>query len=183
MNVIETPIPGVVVLEPRLFHDTRGYFFEMFRENALAEVGLPGPWVQDNCSFSRRGVLRGLHFQWPNPQGKLVQAVNGEIWDVAVDIRVGSATYGKWHGEVLSEANRRQLWVPEGFAHGFVVLSESALVTYKVSAYFDAACDAGVKWDDPGLAIDWPLRDVVVSEKDAGLPRLEQLQVDRSPHV
>ena len=181
MIVHATPIPGVLVFEPKLWHDHRGYFLELFRENAYAEHGLRGPWVQDNASHSPKGVLRGLHFQWPNPQGKLVQALTGEIWDVAVDIRAGSSTYGQWYGETLTEENRKQLWIPEGFAHGFVVLSETALVSYKVTSYFDAKADSGIHWHDPELAIAWPTCDVTVSDKDKGLPLLSELDDIRKP--
>ena len=182
MSVSATSLPGVLLIEPKQFHDSRGYFFEMFRESAYASAGMEGPWVQDNCSLSNHGVLRGLHFQWPNPQGKLVQALTGVIWDAAVDIREGSSSYGKWHGEILNETNRRQLWIPGGFAHGFVVLSESALVQYKCTAYYDGAADAGIRWDDPALGIEWPLRDVTVSDKDAGLPLLNDLADARRPN-
>jgi dTDP-4-dehydrorhamnose 3,5-epimerase len=174
MSITETPLPGVLLVEPKKFHDHRGYFFEVFRESTFKEIDATLEWKQDNCSFSHKGVLRGLHYQWPKPQGKLVQALTGTIWDVAVDIRIGSPTFGQWHAEELNEENRRQLWIPPGFAHGFVVLSDSALVSYKCTDYFDAPSDGGIKWDDPDIGIDWPLRDVVVSTKDENLPRLAE---------
>lgn len=175
MNIRQTNLDGVLVLEPKKFHDSRGYFLELFRESNFQELGVSESWVQDNCSYSKKAVLRGLHFQNPQPQGKLVQAMAGSIFDVAVDLREGSKTFGSWFGEELNEENRHQLWIPEGFAHGFVVLSDSALVTYKVTAYYHAAGDAGIAWNDPDIDIRWPITDCVLSEKDQGLPFLRDL--------
>ena len=157
MKVIETDLPGCIVFEPRVFGDDRGFFYESFNADKLAEHGLHMQWKQGNVSSSVKGVLRGLHYQWPNPQGKLVTVLQGEVWDVAVDIRRGSPTFGKWTAVVLSAANRRHMWIPEGFAHGFVVLSESAVFTYLCTETYDAQADANIAWNDPQLAIDWPI--------------------------
>ena len=168
-----TAIEAVVLVESKTFADNRGYFREGFKRSDFADAGLPIDFVQDNVSFSSNSVLRGLHFQRnPYPQGKLVSAPHGAIFDVAVDLRVGSPTYLQWVGEELSEANGRLLWVPPGFAHGFCVLSESAVVTYKVSGEFSAAHDGGVRWNDPSIGVEWPVIDPVLSAKDAALPSL-----------
>ncbi|MBS1709282.1 MAG: dTDP-4-dehydrorhamnose 3,5-epimerase [Armatimonadetes bacterium] len=181
MNVIASPLPGVLVIEPRVHGDARGFFLETFNEGRYAEHGIHGPWVQDNLSKSAPGVLRGLHYQWPEPQGKLVSVVEGEVWDVAVDIRRGSPTFGQWYGTLLDAESHRQLWVPPGFAHGFVVTQGPAVFAYKCTAPYRAEYDAGVAWDDPDLAVDWPSRDVQVSDKDAKLPRLKDIAEDRLP--
>jgi dTDP-4-dehydrorhamnose 3,5-epimerase len=175
MNVIATTIPDVLIIEPRVFGDARGFFFESYNERKLAAaLGRPVSFVQDNQSRSARGVLRGLHYQSPHPQGKLVRVVQGEIFDVAVDLRRGSPTLGKWESEVLSADNRRQLWIPEGFAHGFLVLSETADVLYKTTDYYHPEADHCIRWDDPDLAIAWPLAGAtpVVASKDAAGGRL-----------
>ncbi len=158
MNVMATEIPGVLLLEPRVFTDDRGAFFESFNAAAFAAaVGRPVSFVQDNQSTSRRHVLRGLHYQEPKPQGKLVRVVAGVIYDVAADIRPGSPSFGRWVGIELSAENRRQLWVPEGLAHGFLVLSESAEVLYKTTDFYAPGCEKIIRWDDPTLGIRWPL--------------------------
>ncbi len=174
MQVTSTEIPGVLVLEPRVFADDRGSFFESFNARAFAaEVGWEVTFVQDNQSTSRRHVLRGLHYQEPHPQGKLVRAVAGTIFDVAADIRPGSPTFGRWVGVELSAENRRQLWVPEGLAHGFLVLSESAEVLYKTTDFYAPGCEKCLRWDDPTLAIQWPLAaPPVLSPRDAAAPLL-----------
>jgi dTDP-4-dehydrorhamnose 3,5-epimerase len=169
-------IDGVVRVEPGVFRDARGYFLETYNAVPYREHGIPETFVQDNQSHSQAGVLRGLHAQRRRPQGKLVRCVQGEIWDVAVDIRPRSATFGRWVAESLSEDNFHQLWVPPGFAHGFCVLRGPAIVEYKCSDYYDRQDEIGVVWNDPGLAIDWPLRDPLVSDKDRALPRLEALE-------
>ena len=157
MNVVATEIPGVLLLEPRVFTDDRGAFFESFNAAAFAAaVGRPVSFVQDNQSTSRRHVLRGLHYQEPRPQGKLVRVVAGAIYDVAADIRPGSPSFGRWVGSELSAENRRQLWVPEGLAHGFLVLSESADVLYKTTDFYAPGCEKCLRWDDPTLGIRWP---------------------------
>ncbi len=173
MNFEDTDLPGVVLVTPRVHGDARGFFLETWREDAYAPLLAPGEhFVQDNHSRSSRGVLRGLHFQLRKPQGKLLRCVRGEIFDVAVDVRPGSDTFGHWVGARLSEDNHRQLFVPRGFAHGFQVLSEIADVEYKCTNTYDPDGESGIRWDDPDLAIDWPLDDPLVSEKDRRLPRL-----------
>jgi len=168
-----TAIPDVLVIEPQLFGDDRGSVFESFNAAAFAAaVGRTVPFVQDNHSTSRRHVLRGLHYQEPQPQGKLVRVVVGSVFDVAADIRPGSPTFGRWVGVELTATNRRQLWVPEGLAHGFLVLSEVAEVLYKATAFYAPGCERCVRWDDPTLAIDWPLNGPpVLSPRDAAAPR------------
>ncbi len=170
MRVIPTRIPDVVILEPRVFGDARGFFFESYSEQAFSEaLGRSMRFVQDNHSRSARGVLRGLHYQLPFPQGKLVRVVHGEIFDVAVDLRRGSPTFGKWEGDVLSAENKRQLWIPEGFAHGFLVLSDAAEVLYKTTDSYHPESEHCIRWDDPALGVDWPLAGAtpVVSHRDA----------------
>ena len=181
MKVIETDLPGCMVIEPQVFGDARGFFFESFNSDKLAGYGLNPRFVQGNVSSSNRGVLRGLHYQWPNPQGKYVSVIEGEVWDVAVDIRRGSPTFGKWAAVVLGSENKRHFWIPEGFAHGFVVLSERAVFSYLCTATYDAKADAGVRWDDPALAIDWPVSSPQLSEKDSRAPLLAEVAEDRLP--
>jgi dTDP-4-dehydrorhamnose 3,5-epimerase len=178
MNVQTTSIPGLLLIEPKVFGDSRGFFFESFNERQWREAtGLEARFVQDNHSRSARNVLRGLHYQLRQPQGKLVRVVAGEVFDVAVDLREGSPTFGKWEGVRLSEENKRQLWIPEGFAHGFLVLSDSADFLYKTTDYYAPEWDRGIRWNDPDLAIAWPLRgDPLVSPKDAGLPSLREAE-------
>ncbi len=170
MEVRPTAIPDVVVVEPKVFGDARGFFYESFNRRALeARLGRPLDFVQDNHSLSARGVLRGLHYQVPHPQGKLVRVTRGEVFDVAVDLRRASPTFGRWVGELLSAENRRQLWIPEGFAHGFLVLSEQAEFLYKATDYYHPETERCLRWDDPTLAIAWPSLGVppAVSAKDA----------------
>lgn len=166
MNFIKTELPGLVVIEPRVFEDPRGYFMETFHRQRFAEAGLPAEFVQDNHSRSIRGTLRGLHYQIENAQGKLVRCVRGEIFDVGVDLRPGSPTFGRWFGAALSEANRRQLYIPAGFAHGFCVLSEMADVVYKCTALYSPPHERTILWNDPALAIAWPIEDPLLSDKD-----------------
>ena len=175
MNFIHTEIPGVVVIEPDVFKDARGFFLETFHEKKYREGGVPWSFVQDNHSRSVRRTLRGLHAQRSRPQGKLVRALSGEIWDVAVDLRPGSSTFGRWVSATLSGENFRQIFVPPGFAHGFCVLSETAEVEYKCTDFYDRGDEIGVRWDDPDLAIRWPLADPLLSAKDAALPTLAEL--------
>ena len=181
MKRVETSLPGCVIFEPRVFSDERGYFFESFNRDSLALNGLDVRFLQGNVSSSSCGVLRGLHYQWPNPQGKFVSVLDGEVWDVAVDIRRGSPFFGRWTAVVLSAKNRRHAWIPEGFAHGFVVLSQHALVTYLCTATYDPAADANIRWDDADLAIDWPVAQPQLSGKDAGAPFLADVPQDRLP--
>ncbi len=181
MKVIETDLPGCVVIEPAVFGDDRGFFFETWNADRYGEHGLPTKFVQSNVSSSARGVLRGLHYQWPNPQGKLVSVLEGEVYDVAVDIRRGSPHFGRWTAVVLSAENKRQLWIPEGFAHGFAVLSERALFSYLCTAQYDKAADAGVRWNDAAIGIDWPVSEPLLSDKDAKAPFLGDVAADRLP--
>ena len=157
MNLIRTDIPDVLLIEPQVFGDDRGFFFESYNKKIMAEVGIPDEFVQDNHSRSARGVLRGLHYQIRRPQGKLVRVVAGEVFDVAVDLRKGSPTLGKWVGFNLSGENKRMAWIPAGFAHGFLVLSESADFLYKTTDYWVPEFERCILWDDPDLAIEWPL--------------------------
>jgi dTDP-4-dehydrorhamnose 3,5-epimerase len=172
VNVIETDLPGVLVFEPKVFGDARGFLMEGWNARRYAEAGLPERFVQDNLSLSARGVLRGLHFQNPNPQGKLVSVLQGEVFDVAVDIRVGSPTFGRWTGVTLSADNKRQLYVPPDFAHAFVVTSENALFSYKCTDYYDPAAEGSIIWNDPDIGIEWPLDAPTLSEKDLAAPTL-----------
>ena len=181
MKIRPTELPGCVVLEPKVFGDERGFFMEQWNAARFRDAGLDLQFVQSNLSSSTRGVLRGLHYQWPNPQGKLVSVLEGEVWDVAVDIRRGSPTFGRWAAAVLSAENKRQFWIPEGFAHGFVVLSDSALFHYLCTAPYDAAADAGLRWNDAAFAIDWPLAEPVLSDKDARAPFLADVAAERLP--
>lgn len=173
MNVIATAIPDVLILEPKVFGDSRGFFYESFNENVFREgTGVVAPFVQDNHSRSARGVLRGLHYQTKQPQGKLVRCTLGEVFDVAVDIRRDSPTFGKWVGEILSAENKRQLWIPPGLAHGFLVLSENAEFLYKTTEYYAPQFERAIIWDDPVLCIDWPLQGAkpLLSAKDGSAP-------------
>lgn len=182
MNVIETKLPGVLLIEPKVFGDARGFFLETWNRERYLAAGFPDvAFVQDNHSRSRKGVLRGLHFQLRYPQGKLVQVVTGAVFDVAVDIRAGSPTFGQWVGYELSEENHRQLWIPEGFAHGFCVLSDVVDFTYKCTALYAPGDEAGVIWNDPDVGIDWLTEAPVLSDKDAALPRLAELSADKLP--
>jgi dTDP-4-dehydrorhamnose 3,5-epimerase len=181
VKVVSTDLPACVMIEPQVFGDERGFFFESWNRERYAANGLDIQVVQGNVSRSARGVLRGLHYQWPNPQGKLVSVLEGEVWDVAVDIRRGSPTFGRWTAAVLSAGNKRQFWIPEGFAHGFVALSEHALFTYLCTAPYDREADANIRWNDPSLAIDWPLAEPALSPKDALAPLLADVPEERLP--
>ena len=181
MKCIQTPLPGVVVIEPKVFGDSRGFFYESYNEKVFRENGIDRRFVQSNVSRSSRGVLRGLHYQWPRPQGKLVSVLEGEVYDVAVDIRRGSPTFGQWTAAMLTAENHRHFWIPEGFAHGFCVVSDFATFSYQCTELYDAAADAGVAWNDPALAIDWPLSDPVLSEKDKKAPALADVPAERLP--
>lgn len=167
MKAEATTLPGVLLITPDVFGDSRGCFFETWNRQRYAAAGLDAQFVQDNVSLSRRGILRGLHFQNPQGQGKLVQALQGEVFDVAVDIRRGSPTFGRWYGCTLSDQNRLQLYVPAGFAHGFCVTSETALFAYKCTDFYNPQTEFSLRWDDPGIGIDWPVREPELSGKDA----------------
>ena len=178
MKVTATELPGVLLIEPVVHRDGRGFFLESWREERYRDAGLPGPFVQDNHSRSPRGVLRGLHYQVEMPQGKLVRVAGGEIFDVAVDLRRSSPTFGHWVGVTLSDRDHRQLWIPPGFAHGFYVTSEQADVIYKSTAPYVQAHDRALRWDDPELAIAWPLTGApVLSPRDAAAPALGDAEV------
>ena len=174
MQISKTPIDGLLIIEPKIFEDSRGTFYEVYSESRYNAHGIPS-FIQDNHSISKKGVLRGLHYQVNPGQGKLVRVTQGEVFDVAVDIRKQSPTYGKWWGLSLSEVNHLQLYIPTGFAHGFCVLSESAEVLYKCSDYYSPKNERGILWSDTDLAIDWPIKDPILSEKDAVYPRFSEL--------
>jgi len=177
----DTAIPGVIVIEPEVFLDARGFFLESYHRAQFADLGICDLFVQDNHSCSRRGTLRGLHFQSQRPQAKLCRVIRGEVLDVAVDIRRGSPTFGKWTSATLSAENMRQIYIPRGFAHGFAVLSEVVEFLYKCSDFYDPASEHGVHWSDPQLAIDWVIADPIVSAKDSRYPRLAELSPDVLP--
>jgi dTDP-4-dehydrorhamnose 3,5-epimerase len=181
MNIIQTDIDGVLIFEPKAFGDPRGFFMETWSRDRYRDAGLDADFVQDNVSSSTKGVLRGLHYQYPQPQGKLVQVLRGEVLDVAVDIRVGSPTFGRAVTCVLSEDNHKQFYVPQGFAHGFCVLSEMALFSYKCTDYYNSKTEGGVLWNDPDLAIDWPIDKPALSDKDRICPRLKDIPKDQLP--
>lgn len=178
MNITETTLPGVLLIEPRVFGDARGFFLESWNLRSFADAGIDQEFVQDNHSRSSRGVLRGLHYQMHNPQGKLVRVTQGAVFDVAVDIRRSSPHFGRWVGYELNEANHRMLWIPPGFAHGFLVLSETADFLYKCTTLYDLPSDRGIAWDDPAIGIDWPLSGApLLSAKDAAAPRLAEAEL------
>lgn len=181
MKLIETALSGCKVIEPAVFGDDRGFFFETWNADRFAEHGLPGTFVQSNVSASAKGVLRGLHYQWPRPQGKLVTVLEGEVYDVAVDIRRGSPTFGRWEAVVLSAENKRQFWIPEGFAHGFAVLSERALFSYLCTDVYVKESDAGIRWNDADIAVDWPISAPTLSPKDEAAPFMKDIAEGRLP--
>lgn len=181
MKILETTLPGVLIIEPKVFGDERGFFQETYHEQRYQEMGIKERLVQDNHSRSGKGVLRGLHYQLNHPQGKLVRATAGEVFDVAVDIRQGSPTFGKWHGIILTGENHRQFYVPPGFAHGFVVLSDSADFLYKCSDYYHPEDEGAVIWNDPDIGIDWPMTEVSLSQKDAAASRLADIPAEQLP--
>lgn len=172
MKFIQTPLPGVVVVELQAFSDDRGFFMETYHAERFHEAGIDATFVQDNQSHSRGAIVRGLHYQEPNPQGKLVRCTSGAVFDVAVDIRRGSPTFAQWYGIELSAANLRMLWVPAGFAHGFCTLTPEADVAYKCTALYRADCDRNVRWNDPAIGIVWPIESPRLSPKDAAAPQL-----------
>ncbi len=178
MHLLETRLPGVRIIEPQVFEDVRGFFYESYNAREYASHGINDRFVQDNHSRSVYGTLRGMHYQTPPGQAKLVRVAVGEVFDVAVDIRHGSPTYGQWVGVTLSAQNRRQLYIPVGYAHGFCVTSEVAEFLYKVTSYYAPTLERGIAWDDPELAIDWPIREPVLSERDKKHPRMAQIAHD-----
>lgn len=181
MKVIETKLPGVLIIEPKVFGDHRGFFYESWQKKRYEEYGITGEFVQDNVSYSSKGVLRGLHFQNPNGQGKLVSVLQGEVFDVAVDIRVGSPTFGQWAGVNLSGENHKQFWIPAGFAHGFCVLSDTAYFAYKCTADYSPENEGGIRWDDPAIGIKWPMEEVLLSGKDTLHPLLKDMPKSKLP--
>jgi len=178
MQISQTPLPGLLLIEPKMFRDPRGAFVETFHQARYREAGLSASFVQDNFSWSQAKVLRGLHYQLTRPQGKLVMVVEGRVFDVAVDIRKGSPTFGQWHGVELSADNGRQLYIPPGFAHGFCVLSERAGFLYKCTDYYAPSDERGLRWSDPGLAIAWPTENPLVSPKDQAYKTLAEMDGD-----
>jgi dTDP-4-dehydrorhamnose 3,5-epimerase len=181
MKVIETELDGVLIIEPEVFNDARGHFLETYNQNRYRECGIISDFVQDNLSFSKKGTLRGLHYQYPKGQAKLVNVAHGKVYDVTVDIRKGSPSFGKWFATHLSEENKRQLFIPAGFAHGFYAVSDYAVFTYKCSDYYAPDCEGGVLWSDPDLSIDWPVKDPLISAKDAQNPLLKDILVKNLP--
>lgn len=174
-TVEKTYIPDVVIITPKIIEDDRGYFFESFNINDFINLGLPTRFIQDNQSFSKKGVLRGLHFQARHPQGKLVRTVLGEVFDVAVDIRLGSPTFGRYVGEKLSDINHKIMYIPEGFAHGYLVLSEIAIFQYKCTEVYHPEDEYGVRWNDKEIDVKWPITDLILSQKDKTLPNLKTI--------
>lgn len=183
MKIITTPIEGVLIIEPKIFKDKRGFFMETYNQNRYNESGIDTAFVQDNLSYSSKNTLRGLHYQIKHPQAKLVQVISGEIFDVAVDLRPGSATFGRWTGIHLSDENRRQVFIPKGFAHGFCVLSEFALFYYKCSDFYAPDDEGGIIWSDPDIGIEWPVEHPNISEKDERYQNLSGLTPEQLPSV
>jgi len=181
-KIIETSIEGLYIIEPTVFGDNRGFFMESYNKREFEKIGLDMNFVQDNHSRSKKGVLRGLHFQRKHPQGKLVRVIRGKVFDVAVDLRKGSPTFGKWYGIILSDENHLMFYIPEGFAHGFLVLSEEADFFYKCTDFYYPEYDAGIIWNDPDIGIKWPfeeygIKEPILSEKDSKLPRLRDIEI------
>jgi len=179
VKVLSCDIAGLFVIEPQVFGDARGFFLETWNRRRYREAGIDGDFVQDNISFSKKGTLRGLHFQNPNAQAKLMQVLQGEVFDVAVDIRRSSPTFGRWHGVVLSAENKRQFYIPAGFAHGFAVLSDTALFHYKCTEFYWPKDEMAIRWDDPDIGIDWPIKSPLISERDAKGVRLKESPPER----
>jgi dTDP-4-dehydrorhamnose 3,5-epimerase len=181
MKTIETALPGVVIVEPQVFGDERGFFMETFHQARYGNFDIHASLVQDNLSLSKKGVLRGLHFQHPMAQGKLIQVLKGEVFDVAVDIRLGSPTFAKWVSVTLSSGNKRQVYIPPGFAHGFLVTSDEALFAYKCTEYYCPETESAICWNDPDIGIDWPIDNPTLSRKDSALPTLKDIDKSRLP--
>jgi dTDP-4-dehydrorhamnose 3,5-epimerase len=181
MKILSTPLEGVLIVEPDLFGDRRGFFMETYHKKRYESEGIVADFVQDNLSYSVHGTLRGLHYQFPHSQAKLVQVFQGRIFDVAVDIRKGSSSFGQWTGVYLSDENKRQLFISEGFAHGFCVVSETALFSYKCSDFYAPENEGGILWSDPELSLEWPIKNPLLSEKDRNYPGLKDLLPERLP--
>jgi len=182
LNVLKTKLPGVLIFEPQVFSDDRGFFLETFSQRRYQNAGLELTFVQDNVSFSRKGTLRGLHFQHPHSQGKLVQVVSGSVFDVAVDIRQSSPTFGEWTSTTLSQENHKQMYIPPGFAHGFCVTTDTAIFSYKCTDYYNASAEAGIIYNDPDININWPIENPVLSPKDMAYSKLKDIPADKLPH-
>jgi len=184
MDIIETILPGLLVFKPRVFEDPRGYFLETFHRQRYRDAGLQADFVQDNISSSSQGTLRGLHYQHPKGQGKLVQVLEGSVYDVAVDIRPDSPTFGQWHGLTLTEEQHNQMYIPPGFAHGFYVLSKTALFHYKCTDYYSPTTESGIVWNDSDLGIEWPLRgEPILSDRDLRYGKLSDIPVEQLPRI
>ncbi|MFZ0483254.1 MAG: dTDP-4-dehydrorhamnose 3,5-epimerase [Desulfobacterales bacterium] len=181
MKIITTSIEGILIIEPKTFKDNRGFFMETYNQKRYNTSGINATFVQDNLSYSLKNTLRGLHFQIKHPQAKLIQVISGEIFDVAVDLRSGSATFGKWTGIHLSDENKRQMYIPKGFAHGFCVLSEFALFHYKCSDFYVPEDEGGLIWSDPDIGIEWPVENPIISEKDNQFQKLFDLTAEKLP--
>ena len=181
MKVTAAKIPGLLIIDPVVHGDARGSFVETYSRDRYAEAGVSGDFVQDNLSLSRRGILRGLHLQHPRGQGKLCSVIEGEVFDVAVDVRIGSPTFGKWEGVTLSSDNKRQLYIPSGFAHGLCIMSERALFSYKCTDFYSAENELGVAWNDEDIGIEWPINAPLLSDKDRANPKLRDISPDRLP--
>lgn len=181
MKIIETHLPGVIIIEPKIFGDKRGFFLETYREDVLKNAGINAHFVQDNHSRSTRGVLRGMHYQMTQTQAKLVRVASGAVFDVAVDVRHGSPTFGQWYGSQLDEDNMRMMYIPSGYAHGFVVLSEITDFIYKCTDYYHPQSEQGIAWNDPDIGIDWPVTDVSLSEKDRNNILLKHQLIENMP--
>jgi dTDP-4-dehydrorhamnose 3,5-epimerase len=174
MEIIEAPLSGLLLMEPAVFRDQRGYFYELFQQERYREMGLP-PFVQTNVSHSNQNVLRGLHYQKPHAQGKLVCVIKGSVWDVVVDIRQQSKTFGQWFSVTLSDDNHKQMYIPPGFAHGFCVLSKEAVFYYQCTEFYNSECEYGIAWNDSELNIPWPIKDPILSNKDKSYPYLRKV--------
>jgi dTDP-4-dehydrorhamnose 3,5-epimerase len=181
LKITQTTIPGVLIFEPAVFSDDRGIFLETWSRQRYYDAGITASFVQDNLSLSKKGALRGLHFQHPQGQGKLVQVLSGQVFDVAVDIRLGSGTFGRSVSVILAQSNHKQVYIPPGFAHGFCVLSDTAIFSYKCTDYYNASAEGGLIWNDPDLGIDWPIDCPVLSTKDAGYSRLKDIPRESLP--
>ncbi len=183
MKIMPVGLPEIVLIEPRVFEDRRGYFLETYQSQRYADLGMAAGFVQDNLSYSRKGVVRGLHYQLQQPQGKLVMVLQGEVIDVVVDIRLDSPNFGKWSKNCLSAENHRQLYVPPGFAHGFMVTSETAIVLYKCTDYYHPGDEYGIRWNDANLGIDWPAVEAILSDKDGKYPALKDVSPAQLPNM
>lgn len=186
MHLIPTSLPDVIIIEPRVFQDERGFFFESYHEQRFCDVGITARFVQDNHARSTKGTLRGLHYQFLQPQAKLCRVVSGAVFDVAVDIRTGSSTFGQWTGAILSAENQRQIFVPRGFAHGYLVLTESADFLYKCDDFYRGDDQCGISWEDPAIGIEWPLEEyaiheLILADKDRNAPRLAEVSPELLP--